>query len=76
MNNKDKKYVSASPKLVRNKQISFRVNEEELKAIDGYLSKYKIHNRSYWFRETIMRHILKVLEQDYPTLFGENDMRR
>jgi len=52
------------------------LNEEEYKTINNYLLKYKITNRSRWYRETILSHILKVLEQDYPTLFSENEMRR
>lgn len=52
------------------------LNEEEYKVINNYLSKYKITNRSRWYRETIISHILRNLEQDYPTLFGENEMRR
>lgn len=52
------------------------LNEEEFKTIDNYLTKYKIKNRSRWFRETLLQHILRVLEKDYPTLFGENEMRR
>ena len=41
-----------------------------------YLAKYKIVNKSRWYRETILAHVLKVLEEDYPTLFNENEMRR
>ncbi|MDL2322356.1 hypothetical protein LJC52_00020 [Bacteroidales bacterium OttesenSCG-928-A17] len=63
-------------KSTRTNRISFMLNDEEFKTIENYLIKYKINNRSRWYRETIMTHILKVLEQDYPTLFGENEMRR
>jgi hypothetical protein len=52
------------------------LNEDEHKAVDRYLSKYKIENKSRWYRETIISHILKNLEEDYPTLFRENEMRR
>ncbi len=52
------------------------LNEEEDKLISFYLKKYKISNRSRWFRETIVSHILKTLDKDYPTLFEENEMRR
>ena len=63
-------------KALRTQRISFMLSEEEYKTIDNYLTKYKINNRSHWYRETLLTHILKVLEQDYPTLFGENEMRR
>jgi len=60
----------------RNKQILFSLNEKEYDLICSYIRKYKIANRSRWCRETIIAHILKNLDQDYPTLFGENEMRR
>ena len=52
------------------------LNEEEHRAVTRYLSKYKIQNKSRWYRETIITHILKNLDEDYPTLFTENEMRR
>ncbi len=61
---------------VRNHRVSFVLNEEEVDLIDFYLKKYKIENRSRWYRETIISHVLKSLDKDYPTLFGENEMRR
>jgi len=63
-------------KLPRSHRVVFMLNEEERKTIESYLVKYKITNHSRWYRETVLSHILKVLEQDYPTLFGENEMRR
>ena len=41
-----------------------------------FLEKYKITNKSRWLRETILMFIHKNMEEDYPTLFGEHDMRR
>lgn len=57
-------------------KVTFMLNEEEQKAVTRYLERYKISNKSRWYRETIMSHILKVMEEDYPTLFNENEMRR
>jgi hypothetical protein len=45
-------------------------------AVAAYLEKYKITNKSRWLRETILMFIHKNMEEDYPTLFGEHDMRR
>lgn len=73
---KKAKHTPVPSHLLRSNRITFMLNDEEFKTIDNYLTKYKITNRSRWFRETVMTHILKVLEQDYPTLFGENEMRR
>lgn len=52
------------------------LSDEEYDLIHFYLKKYKITNRSRWFRETVLNHILKNMDQDYPTLFEENEMRR
>lgn len=60
----------------REKLVSFSLNEKEYAVICAYIKKYKIENRSRWFRETIITHILKTLDKDYPTLFDENEMRR
>jgi hypothetical protein len=56
--------------------VTFMLNDEEQRAVTRYLKKYKIENKSRWYRETIISHVLKVLEEDYPTLFNENEMRR
>ncbi len=52
------------------------LNDEEQKAVTRYLARYKIDNKSRWYRETILSHVLKIMEEDYPTLFNENEMRR
>jgi hypothetical protein len=71
MNQKKKKTTP-----VRDKRIAFSLTGEEYDFVASYIKKYKISNQSRWLRETILAHILKTLDQDYPTLFGENDMRR
>lgn len=72
----ERKYSTAHPNHPRVYKVTFMLNEEEQKMVDRYLHKYKIANKSRWYRETIMSHILKTLENDYPTLFNENEMRR
>ena len=57
-------------------RISFLLNADEYKAVERHLSKYKITNKSNWYRKTILSHVLRVMEEDYPTLFNENEMRR
>ena len=61
---------------VRNERYSFLVNSDEKQTIENYLRKYKIRNRSRWMRETLITFIIKNLDQDYPTLFNEQEMRR
>jgi len=60
----------------RNKKVVFTLADEEYDLIHFYLKKYKITNRSRWYRETILTHVLKSMDKDYPTLFEENEMRR
>ncbi|MDR0575887.1 MAG: hypothetical protein LBG96_18000 [Tannerella sp.] len=60
----------------REHRIAFMLNDTEYNAIERYLHKYKITNKSNWYRTTILAHIWKIMEEDYPTLFNENEMRR
>ncbi len=48
---------------------TFMLNEDEEKAFERYLKKYRISNRSGLIRKTLMSHIIQRLEEDYPTLF-------
>lgn len=52
------------------------MSEEELRIVDRYLEKYHITNKARWLRETILAHIYEHMEEDYPTLFNEHEMRR
>ena len=59
---------------LRTKKAVFMLSEEGM--ISSVLpEKQKITNRSR-YRETIIAHVLRNMEQDYPTLFEENEMRR
>lgn len=60
----------------RERRMSILLSEEEQLIIDRYLDRYKITNKSRWLRETVLMFIHKNMEKDYPTLFGEHDMRR
>lgn len=60
----------------RERRMSILLSEEEQHIIDRYLEKYKISNKSRWLRETILMSIHRNMENDYPTLFNEHDMRR
>jgi len=66
----------ANEKLKRQQRIVCLMSEDEMKIVDRYLERYKITNKSRWFRETVLGFIHKNMEDDYPTLFGEHDMRR
>ncbi|WP_129594081.1 hypothetical protein [Seramator thermalis] len=74
--NKSAHFKSSSKQKLRTKKAEFMLTEDEYQLIDFYLRKYKITNRSRWFRETVLNYIFKNMDQDYPTLFSENEMRR
>ncbi len=77
MRKRDKTCAKATPlEPKREQRIVCLMSDEELRIVDRYLAKYKITNKSRWFRETILGFIHKNMEDDYPTLFGEHDMRR
>jgi len=71
-----KSYKIQGRTKTRTKKAEFMLNDEEYGLIHFYLKKYKITNRSRWFRETVLNHVLRNMDQDYPTLFEENEMRR
>jgi len=54
--------------LRTNRQI-FTLNDEENKALNRYITKYKVKNKSKFIRETLMLAIIRKLEEDHPTLF-------
>ena len=70
------KATTARTQPVRHSRVVCLVSEEEMRIIDEYLKKYRITNKSNWMRETLLSFIYKNLDEDYPTLFGEHDMRR
>lgn len=70
-----KQSIDGKTKL-RTKRVVFTLADEEFELIQLYLKKNKITNRSRWYRETILTHVLQSMNKNYPTLFEENEMRR
>lgn len=68
MTKKTTNLVSKRNSLRTHRQI-FTLNDEENKALNRYISKYKVQNKSKFIRETIMITIIKKMEEDHPTLF-------
>lgn len=66
---------TVKPVMLRERIITFSLNEPEYLAIQKYCSKYKIKNRARFLRESVMKVVLNRFSEDYPTLFGENEMR-
>jgi hypothetical protein len=60
--------VSTRTTLRTHRQI-FTLNDEENKALNRFIAKYKIQNKSKFIRETLMTTIIKKMEEDYPRLF-------
>lgn len=73
----ERKRVKASAaESKRNQRMTCLMSDEEQHIVERYLEKYKISNKSRWLRETVLMFVYKKMEEDYPTLFGEHDMRR
>ena len=68
------KVPSSEPK--RRQRMVCLMSEEEVQIVERYFAKYKITNKGRWVRETVLSFIYKTMEEDYPTLFNEHDMRR
>ena len=47
----------------------FTLNDEENKALNRYIKKYKVQNKSKFLRETVMLTIIRKFEEDHPSLF-------
>lgn len=71
-----RKKSQTQPNQPRVHKVAFMLNDDEYRMVERYLQKYKIQNKSRWYRETILTHVLRTLEEDYPTLFKETEMRR
>ena len=56
-------------KAPRENRITILLNEQEQRALDRFCERYNITNRSRLVRESLMRTILKKIENDQPTLF-------
>lgn len=77
MANNGRKRVKVPTSVPKRKQrMVCLMSEEEMHIVDRYLKKYQITNKARWLRETVLAFIHQKMEEDYPTLFNEHDMRR
>jgi len=58
-------------KLKRTNKLSVMLNYREMKALGIYCERYRIKNKSEFFRETIMKAIIKRFEDEHPSLWEE-----
>ncbi len=49
------------------------LNHREMNALNAFCKKYKISNRSKFMREAVMTAILKKFDEDYPSLFEQEE---
>ena len=54
---------------LRTNRLVFTLNDEENKALNRYITKYKVQNKSKFIRETLMLKVIRKMEEDHPTLF-------
>lgn len=47
----------------------FMLNEDEERAFQRYLTKYRVENQSNFIRKVLITNILQRFEEDHPTLF-------
>lgn len=76
MKKTQRQLIKKQSDTARHARLVCLVSDDEMRIIDRYLCKYKIANKSRWMRETLLAFIHQNLDQDYPTLFNEHDMRR
>lgn len=60
-----------SIKTLREHRHFFMLNEKENKALNRYISKYNVKNKSKFIREVLMTAVIRKLEEDSPTLFDD-----
>ncbi len=48
---------------------TFLLNDDEEKALQRYIARYRVRNKSRFIREALITTIIRRFEEDYPTLF-------
>jgi len=71
-----RKIISREQALKRKHKATFLLNDKEKDAVAVYCRKYKIVNKSKFMREAVMRVVMEQFLEDYPTLFGKQDLDR
>lgn len=56
-------------KAPRTNKVTILLNDAEQRALETYCNRYHVVNRSKLIRETLIRAILKQMNEDNPTLF-------
>ncbi|OFY61459.1 MAG: hypothetical protein A2Y71_06370 [Bacteroidetes bacterium RBG_13_42_15] len=65
--------VYKEEQLKRINRFSVMLNDREMRALEIYCRRYRISNKSEFFRETIMKAILKRFDDEHPSLWEESE---
>lgn len=64
-----KKDPLTRPKKSRDHKKVISLSDDEMALVERFCKQHHIQNRSKFFREAILQHILMKLEENYPKLF-------
>lgn len=71
-----KKSEKRSSKQERPHKLHITLSDREYELMCAHLEKHRIQNKNRWARETILSALWKKLEDDYPKLFDDIDLRQ
>ncbi len=60
--------------MKRQHRVTIHLNDYELKTVDRFCNDFGVKNRSQFWRETVIRKMIAIFENNYPTLFTEEEM--
>lgn len=69
MKDSPRKDPLSRPKKKREHRKVIALSEDEMALVERFCKQHRIQNRSKFFREAILQHILLKMEEDYPKLF-------
>lgn len=56
-------------RMMHNHRKTILFSEKELSIIEQYCKKFSIKNKSAFFRNVILSHIMEQIDENYPKLF-------
>lgn len=65
---------SKEPSLRRESPQTIRFNTREISAINQYCDKFKVKNKAKFMREAIISEVLKKFDENYPTLWDDQQL--
>jgi len=68
--------LRGDPKLRRTHKHQLVFNDYEQLAFENYCKRFKVKNKTKFIRETLFSKVLSDFDQNHPTLFDKEEMRR